>query len=349
MSEPIVLAADQVDPNLLKAFLCKVYSPLKCNFLNAHGQWWNQSNKNRLIIQLEGNIIGYCAIIPTRTYLTGHVQSALWKIDLIIDPNYRGRGFQKLFDRRVQEMAELLLGFPNAGISSRVHRKLGWNVREDARILLLPLSPQNVKTVCSAKGLRGTILRCGALVLSPLAASWRTRIANQQPEHVWKMVQFDGEILSKIFMQSKRDVINTTWRDRKYFEWRYGAAPQPQEYSYYLAGSEAAPSHYLIARHLTQGSNLRYTRILDLFGDFNDTSAVRNLLTLAVQDAISRKSGQVTLLASIPELRLLANHIGFLFSSQVNFCWLSKSTELMSALAGLNYWTLADSDNDAPD
>lgn len=346
---PKVFTVDQVEPGLVINFLCKVYRPLKSTFLLEHGEWWHRSNSNRLVIQLDNKIVGYCAVIPTKLWMAGKIQPALWKVDLIIDPEYRGRGLQKLFDDRVREMTNLLLGFPNAGLSSRIHRKLGWSVREDSRILMLPLRPFLSKTVQNTQGLRGTILRSGALALTPISAVWRSRLMSQRLQNVWKMKQLDAEILSEIFLRTKSNMITTTWRDESFFEWRYGLAPQPEEFSYFLAGSSEAPSHFLIARHLSQREGIQYTRILDVFGDFNDVGTLRDLITLAVRDAIANDSGQITILASSTNLRVVAQRLGFILSAPMNFCWISETPEIMFSLAGENYWTLADSDNDLPE
>ena len=256
-------------------------------------------------------------------------------------------GLQTLFDQRVREMADLLLGFPNE-LAGTIHHKHGWGVREDAQVLLLPLIPSNVKSVRNAKGTRGAVIRAGALALSPLAALVRTGLSVRKPGLAWRLDSFDGGAFSNIFRQANADQFNTAWRDETYFDWRYGQAPHPEEFRYYLAGA-VTPTHYLIARHLTQPDGLRYTRILDLFGDFGDTASVRDLLTLAVQDAIANGASQVTLVASNPQLKRVARRLGFLFSAPFAFCWWSTSPELMSAFAGENYWTLSDSDNDEPE
>ena len=347
MSVPVLLDATQVDPNELDTFLRCVYPPLRCNFLKEHGNWWHVSSSNRLVVKVGGQIAGYCAVIPTSVWIAGRVHPALWWVDLVIAPEFRGQGLQTLFDQRVRGMADLLLGFPNelAGI---IHRKHGWGVREDAKVLLLPLVPSRVRMVRNASGARGKMIRAGAFGLSPIAAGWRALLSLRPVEHAWRLASFDANILSSIFHQSLDDRLNTTWRDESYFEWRYKNAPQPEQYCFYLAGTPD-PTHYLITRHVTQSDGSRCTRILDLFGDFNDSVAIHDLLTLAVKDAIARGSSQITLVSSIPALKQVARTLGFLFSAPFGFCWWSASPDLMSAFAGRNYWTLSDSDNDAPD
>ncbi|MEW5938029.1 MAG: GNAT family N-acetyltransferase [Chloroflexota bacterium] len=343
-----LLDATQVDLALLDAFLRRVYPPLKSEFLRKHGDWLHRSPSNRIIAQVDGQIAGYCAVIPTQVWAVGRVQSALWWVDLIVAPEFRGLGMQTLIDERVRGMSDLLLGFPNklAGI---IHRKHGWGVREDARALLLPLHPSQVKMARNAEGTRGLVLRLGAWGLAPLAALWRTRLRAKRPRGVWKMESFDAKILSGVFLRARRDGLNTTWRDAAYFDWRYAQSPHCKDYRYFLAGARENPTHYLILRHLTQPDGLRYTRILDLFGDLNDTVAIHHLLALAVQDALAHGSGQVTLASSLSALLRVAKRLGFIFSAPFGFCWRSASAEWMSAFAGENYWTLSDSDNDAPD
>jgi hypothetical protein len=255
---------------------------------------------------------------------------------------------QSLFDQRVREIADLILGFPNA-LAANIHRKHAWGVREDMQVALLPLIPSKLKTIRRIGGARGKFIRLGALTLNPLAYAWRTWLLAQRPQRTWIMEKVDMHILSGIFARSVSDRVNTTWRDTSFFEWRYASASQPSEYSYYLAGRPGAPTHYLIARHLTHADGLRHTRILDLFGDFSDTGALYNLLVFAVQDAIARGSSQVILIITRPELRIAVDRLRFSFSVPVGFCWWSSSSAIMSALAGDCYWVLGDSDNDEPD
>ena len=348
MSSPFLLTAEQVEPGLLDAFLRRVYPPLKSAFLIEHGDWWHRSNANRLAIMVDGQVAGYCAVIPARVWVAGQLHNALWWVDIIIAPEFRGRGLQSLFDERIREMSDLLLGFPNE-IAAKIHRKHGWGVREDTKILMLPFWPSQVKMVRSTPGWQGWVRRAGALALNPLAAFWRAWLLAQPTQHAWNMEQFDTDLLAEAFQRAPREGLNTTWRDASYFSWRYGAAPKPQEYAFYLAGKRDSPSHFLVARHINQADDVRYTRILDVFGDFADTDALRDLFTLVLQDAIRHGSGQVTVFATQLELHALARRFGFLFSAPVGFCWLSDSPALMKALAGENYWTLGDSDNDAPD
>lgn len=343
-----LLTCEEIEPAQLNNFLQRVYHPLKSAFLIEHGAWWHGSDANRLVILLDGRVAGYCGVMPTKIWVNGRVYPALWWVDLVIDPEFRGRGLQTIFDQRVREMSELLLGFPNE-LAAKIHRKHGWGVREEIQVMLLPLQPMQVKSVNNAPDRsRRQILRAGALALSPLAALWQAWLSLQNPPRAWKMKQFNAAVLADVFQHSMRDTQTTTWRDVSYLEWRYGCAPRPEEYSVYLAGTSGAPTHYLIARHTKQQDGFRCTRVLDLVGDFGAEEILHDLLILALQDAIKHGSSQFTLAAGQKELQKTARQLGLFFTAPLRFCWWSSSSDLMSALAGENYWTLGDSDNDSP-
>lgn len=347
-STPQLLDATQVDPAALDDFLRTVYPPVKCDFLRSHGAWWHGSEKNRLVIEVDDRIAGYCAVIPARVMVAGRVRSALWWVDLVIAPGFRGQGLQTLFDQAVRDMADLLIGFPNE-LAAKIHRKHHWGVRADQQILLLPLQPARVKPLQRLEGMRGRLVRTAAWGLTPLSLAWRAWLRLQNPVSSWKLEKFDAALPAGVFARFRDVSHQTTWRDEDYFDWRYGQVPAPREYAFYFSGPRLEPSHFLIARHLTQPDGLRYTRILDLYGNFNDLRGVRDLFVLALRDAISHGSSQVTVLASDPRLLRIVRRLGFVISAPVMFCWLSRDRETMAAFEGPIVWSLADSDNDAPD
>lgn len=118
--------------------------------------------------------------------------------------------------------------------------------------------------------------------------------------------------------------------------------------SFYVAGPPAEPSHYLISRAVTfQG--VPATRILDLYGPHDQSETLQDLVTLAIKDAALRGSTQVTILLTHPNWNYLFRSLGFILSSPSRFCWHPLDHPFAGALNGLTYWTLGDSDNDAPE
>lgn len=351
---PILTTTAGIDETALHAFLSRVYPPSKSEFLRAHGAWQHRGNENRWVLLLDDQtcgersrtIAGYCAVIPTRVLIEGQVTPAIWWVDLVIAPEFRGRGLQTLFDEKIRRLDVLKLGFPNP-LAANIHRKHGWGVRDDLRVLMLPLQPLHVKQVRAAAGARGIFLRAFASGITSWAAQVRQRLRHYQPRTAHRLDDPSPDILSSVFDQCKQADLTTTYRDADYFQWRFFDAPYRDELAFYLAGPERTPKHFLVARHL-KTDGIALTRILDIFGDFSDEDGIRDIIRLALKDAALGGSSQVTILAAVPELRTLLRKQGFLLGNRARFCWIGNSPHLMSLLGGRSHWTLADSDNDEP-
>ncbi|MBN1304041.1 MAG: GNAT family N-acetyltransferase [Anaerolineales bacterium] len=347
MKTPLILSVDRIDRELLSRFFRQVYSPLKSEYLIQHGTWLCRSDANRYVIMVGEQIAGYCAVIPTKVCIADQVVPALWWVDIIIAPEFRGRGLQTRLDEHVRQRAAILLGFPNS-VAAKIHEKHGWGVRNDMQVMLLPLWPVQVKQVRKAAGLQAMFLQFGARLLDPAAILWRKIISSSSSRVAWRLEHFDAELLSDIFKRTKTGKEVTTLRDCWHFNWRYIGAPESEQYSVYLAGDRHKPNLYLISRQVTREDGSRFTRILDIFGDFNDISNLRGIFLLVLQDAIKYGSGQVTMMTSQPILGLIARQFGFIFYSPVSFCWWSTVESFENTLAGRIHWVLGDSDNDEP-
>lgn len=347
MSEPALLTANQVDPASLQAFLERVYPPPKSEFIIRYGSWLHKNDQNRLVIVVDGQLAGYCALIPTMSLIGGKILPALFWVDLIIAPEFRGQGLQTLFDRRIREMSDILLGFPNE-LAAEIHRKHGWGVCEDMELFLLALKPHLVKSVRAVKGWRGLLLRAGAWGLEIPASIWCTWLSKMQPGCARLLTQPDPDLLTGVYERWRDPTTNTTHRDLAYITWRFFQSPDFSEYRFFTAGPLETPTHYLVTRHM-QKDGVLFTRFIDIFGDFKDLQGLGDLLLAGVQDAIHNQSSQITMMISIPELRPVLRNFGFLIHVPVGFCWQCQSEDIMRALYGRNHWSLADSDNDLPD
>lgn len=347
MSEKVLTTADQVNPGILNNFLCRFYPTPKSDFLKQNGKWQHRQDHNRWVLLVNGELAGYCAVIPTRLWIHGEVQPAIWWVDLILAPKFRGQGLQSLFDQKIRQMADLKVGFPNV-LAAQIHRKHQWGVREDLRVLLMPLQPQRVNQVRKAADWRRFILQVGATLLSPWASWQRRFLSNYHSNDARRIKALPATLLAGVFDRYRNLQDCTTLRDPAYIQWRFLDSPKRHEYTFYTAGPADQPTHYLVARHMDQ-DGIRVTRLLDLYGDFQDVYSMKEMVWLAAQDASQRGSVQVTILTSLPEMKSWLRSVGFLFSSTTRFCWYSASPDLMQAFTGRGYWTLADSDNDSPE
>jgi hypothetical protein len=201
-------------------------------------------------------------------------------------------------------------------------------------------------------GFRGAILKFAAVVMSPLAVIARERLGHYEPMTARKVEAPGTAALAEVFFRYsdyyKRNHIITTYRDTNFIEWRYGACPYRSQLVFYLAGQSEPPSHVLIARvmHSRLGKEVR---ILDVFGDLDNRTGLRDILRLAVRDAMCQGAYRVTAMTSLPVLRSVLPSIGFLYSKKIAFCWHAQSQDLMRVFGESTcHWALADSNMDEP-
>lgn len=347
MSEFTIVTAADVEPARLEQFLRRAYGSTKSEFLCRHGQWWHRGDQHRLAVMRGGEIAGYCAVIPTRCRVDGEVHDAVWWVDLIVMPEFRGLGLQRLLDAELRAMGDLKLGFPNP-LAAPMHRRHGWGVREDWQALLLPLAPAHIRIVQSAEGAKGLLLKAGAVLLTPLAWLFRRRLAGYRPLSARVVEQPAAAALAAVFERHGPAGMVTTARDENYVRWRYLDAPTRDELVFYVAGPADDPTLALVARHVpSPGGPL--VRILDLFGDLDDTAGLRDILSLCLRDAARARATQVTILASLPRLRPLLRSLGFIAGSTARFCWHSHRPEVIESIGRADcYFVFGDSDNDDP-
>ena len=71
--------------------------------------------------------------------------------------------------------------------------------------------------------------------------------------------------------------------------------------------------------------------ILDLYGDFDDSLIIQDLLKLVLKDAIDQNVVKVTSLTALPELNLIFKRCGFIFG-KTRFCMLNNTFQDLIAM-----------------
>ncbi len=357
-----ISTASETDPAALAAFLDRMYPPAKSAFIQQHGDWWHGGAQNRWVLLVDGVVAGYCAIIPTLAALHGEAVPAIWWVDLVIDPAYRGQGLQRLFDERVRSLAELKLGFPNAAAAA-IHRKHNWGVREDFHALLLPLRPPQMRLFRD-----GLVRRAAGLAFAPLAAAWRFYLrknsaSKSQNLRLSSRIE-PGSLLNPEALAAVAAAhppgVPTTLRTADYLRWRFFDAPYANQLTYYAGYTAPAepslltaalPDIVLVVRTLERAGR-REVRILDVFGRLDGSPQIQRALAaalrLAASDAARAGAVQVTALVSLPTLLPAFRAAGFWLRSVGRFCWHTTNSAHYATLAGPSHWALADSDNDEP-
>jgi len=330
----------------MSAFLCQYFPPAKVRFLEAHGNWWHGGDNNRLVIMVDEQIAAYCAIIPTRIGIAGVVRQAIWWVDLFVAPMFRGLGLQSIFNQEVLKRTEIKICFANE-LAARIHQKHGWFLREDLNVLMLPLKPFHINKVKRSQGLKKLVYYGLALGLNPWTARHRQRALRFQSMNAREDFNPNADILAGVFERAHTSNECTTYRNWDFFQKRYFNSPLRDQYHFYTHGDPNIPSHYAIMR-LLDIQNEKVSRILDLYGDFQDQKSLSTLVNFVVSECVRLGANQVTILVSLPEIQKTLRAAGFILRSKSRFCWFTDHPEVDEALSSSSYWTLADSDNDEP-
>jgi GNAT superfamily N-acetyltransferase len=343
----LLCRCEDVPKEILCAFLDRFFGRAKAEFLSAHGDWWHRGAGNRLAILHGDKVAAYCAVIPTRFMLGGASHDAVWWVDLVVAPEYRGKGLQTVFDRRVKAMADLVIGFPNK-LAAAIHRKHGWGVREDGHVMLMPLNPRRMRSVLNAEGTRGALLKLGAALLSFPAGLNARRLDGYRPENTRLSDSTAPESIADIFARHHPRDAATTDRTADHCRWRYLDSPFIDDLRIYFAGNTGDPTLALISRDIlhiaTAGME---TRILDIVGDIRNRSLTTDLISTACRDAVRKGAVQVTAISWRPEMTRALTRRGFILRAKNRFCWLADDENTNASLSKGNlYLSFADSDND---
>lgn len=342
-----ILTASEVDSRLLESFLSRFYSPAKASFLNKHGDWWYRGAQNRWVILEGSEIAGYCGVIPGRLVSSGETIDTVWWVDLVIAPEFRGRGLQRDLDERVKSRTGLIVGFPNA-LAAEIHRRHGWGVHEDLRTLLMPLKPGEVGAVRRLKGTRGRAMRIAAMAMGPVATLFRRRLERWNPPATLRTDRPSPFDLEEICARPSSVEGYTTYRDKEYLQWRFFDAPYADDLSFFRSGEEDGPRVMAITR-TRQVGDTKVVRVLDLFGAIGDRPAVKQVILAIGREAVRQGAVQVTAMASNRQFQDALRSLGFIAGTASRFCWWSSDSSWMPRLdRDDNYWVMADSDNDEP-
>lgn len=341
-----IYTANEVDPSKLEAFLREVYPQEKANFIAQHGLWRHRNIENRYVMMADDRVVAYCATIPGDCTLNGQRESALWWVDLIVLPEYRGRGYQRSFDAKMQALSPTKLGFPN-DLAAGIHKKHGWGVTDGGYVLACPLNPTKLRTVQRQSGLKGLLYRLAGLALSVPMGVWKQRAKGYQARYTQATEAIDPVILAQTFdTYTRSQAFITTYRDADYFQWRYLDAPYAEQLRFYLTQQNGHLTQVAVVREVAYMDGVAW-HILDVFGDLDDEIGLADLLRTVVRDAVRRQAYQLSTLSFLPQLWAALRKAGFIIRRPSLFCWVSQSDTTMAQLNQENFhWMPCDSDFD---
>jgi len=132
----------EIKKEKLSDFYKKVY-PDRYKSLTHNWKWWykvEQKEFEPLILTTEEKIVGQAGLIPLDLKIGEKIIKAIWFVDFVILPEFRGKGYGKILTKEWMKICPNQLTFCNDQ-SLRIFEKFGWKNNLSTKRLLYPINP----------------------------------------------------------------------------------------------------------------------------------------------------------------------------------------------------------------
>ena len=105
----------KVDPNLLANFYEKVFNARHKSLTN-NWRWWYRIGYNDfepLVLTLDNQIVAHAGLLPADLSIKGKIIPAIWFIDFVVLPKFRGKGYGKILTKEWMKICPNQITFCN--------------------------------------------------------------------------------------------------------------------------------------------------------------------------------------------------------------------------------------------
>ena len=246
----IVKKYSELKKKQLELFYSEVFKDRHAS-LAANSYWYyriDYLNCQPIALLESDKIIGHLGLIPIKIKLKEELIPATWYIDLIIHPNYQGKGLGSLLVKEGQKNSKVQLAVCNEA-ALRVYKKLNWKINLSNKRLARPINP--LKWIPFLKELDLKILKS----LYNVTLSKKVNDATNLKAH---SLSENKEKILDIF--KKRKFENTSnikiERDEDWFKWRLLDFPNEKNLFFFQLDD-----NYVIV-HLVNSKGIRRLNII---------------------------------------------------------------------------------------
>ncbi len=216
----IIKKISEVDQNIVHSFYKEVF-PNRYKKLTQYLKWYYRigfENNEPIVIINKKKVVGHLGFLPVKIKLNESLVSANWYIDLIIHPNFQGKGLGSMLVKEGQKYSKIQIAFANEA-ALKVYKKLNWNIKNSSRRLARPINP--IKWVPYIKNFQISFFKnlYNFNLLKKLRKFEKLKVYN---------LKKDIKILNDTFFKRKviKDNNITIYRDSDWISWRLKEFPE---------------------------------------------------------------------------------------------------------------------------
>jgi GNAT superfamily N-acetyltransferase len=308
-----VLPYHKAEREAVFAFIRTVY-PKERSALQIH-QWdWKYRERppdngpapHLLLMKDRRKIIGMYGAVFLRVSVLGKIRWVANYCDLIIHPDYRGRGLSRRLIRAMYE--EYPTGF---GWQTRAGLRATQSLSVSRSACIVPLvKVVDFKCLLQYGGVRQHVTRCSRHLTASMRRTARhiREISDREGVTVARKDTFDRGV-NNLWQRARRDYPVIGVRDRNYLDWRFLCRPDVR-YKLHEASKGNETVGYLVLRsHVRAGIKIGY--LVDFLVDGGDPGIIGALFHKAVASLRSEGVGIILCRATSHSYRRILKRLGF--------------------------------------
>jgi GNAT superfamily N-acetyltransferase len=200
------------------------------------------------LYRTEGEVRGQVGGYRTRFQVGGARRTALWVLDLVVDPNVRQRGIGKALAKAASD-SDLTLSIDVSADAGVMFRRLGWSDLGDVPLHVRPLTSAFFEAR-SSRVLR-LAARPVAAAMRGIEGAWRPVLRAAGLDLV--RVRCFDERSDEAWARAAPGLLVASQRDRAFLEWRFGRFPMADRYGLYYLMQGAKALGHAVLRTETRG------------------------------------------------------------------------------------------------
>jgi GNAT superfamily N-acetyltransferase len=255
-------------------------------------------------------IAGSMGHLPADFLIQGKIVPARFTHDLLVDPDYRGRGLAKLIVENSHAGGEFLPGgMWMTGACHKIHVACGFKEVKPLTAYTLVLNPASFIAQKGVSKVKGGVGRIGLGFTRARAMNLAKKEMAGGGASLQDIEEFDSS-LDPGWMQMAESYKISRVRDAAYLNWKYAAHPNI-EYKIIIARRKGKKTGFVIWRNAPKGASEKRAVIVEFLVKNGDVSTLRLMVSKVILEASEAGMDSLSMLTTQPWAANLLRSIGF--------------------------------------